>query len=284
MTINSKGQCKHGEFDLSKGCPQCIAERRDDNGLLGDLAQSLANKTGKPIAVEPAGIHAEPEVTEKEERIPVEQRALVKVDPLADMVIGSLVIEAEKILAYAKDRQVTTLDEAKIANNDLTIISGIKKRMEEKRKEYLAPINTIKDQLSQTFNEIMGPILEAGEITKRKMLDFDREQKRIQAEQEEINRKRIEAAEAEMRLKGELTESVNLVEVTEVSKNVSTDMGTSTVRANWKWRVINPLAIPREYLIEDGVMLTSIAKKHHDAKQVPGIEFYNEPIISNRAR
>lgn len=41
-------------FDISQ------TEPIEDNSLLSGLAQSIANKTGKAIAIEPAGIHAEP--------------------------------------------------------------------------------------------------------------------------------------------------------------------------------------------------------------------------------
>jgi len=117
------------------------------------------------------------------------------------------------------------------------------------------------------------------------MLFFNMEQARIRQEQEDINRKRQEAAEAEMRLKGELTESVNLVEVVpEAPKIVSTGMGSTGMRDNWKYRVVNFAELSDEYKIEDSVMLNSIAKGHHDKKPVKGIVFYNEPIIAVRAK
>ena len=103
--------------------------------------------------------------------------------------------------------------------------------------------------------------------------------------QEEINRKRREAAEEEMRLKGELSESVGLVEVlTEAPKVVYSDMGTAGQRDNWKYEIIDLNAIPREYMMPDTSMLNTTAKTHHDKKPVPGVRFYNEPILAIRAK
>jgi hypothetical protein len=116
------------------------------------------------------------------------------------------------------------------------------------------------------------------------MLDFTREQDRIRSEQEEINRKRQEAAEAEMKLNGELSESVNLVEVSpEAPKTVATDLGTAGQRDNWKWEVVDFALLPDEYKVVDSSLLTAVAKKHHDQKPIPGVRFFNEPIIAVRA-
>ena len=45
MEYKETGTCKHGEFPLIKGCPQCIAERR----ITGSLSQSTPGKVEKKI-------------------------------------------------------------------------------------------------------------------------------------------------------------------------------------------------------------------------------------------
>jgi len=44
-----KGHCKHGEFILTEGCPQCIAERRADKG-------ALVSNTPAPVPSEEAEV------------------------------------------------------------------------------------------------------------------------------------------------------------------------------------------------------------------------------------
>jgi len=193
--------------------------------------------------------------------------------------------EAQKLQDYAESRVIATTDDLKLANDDLSIISKLKKSMEAKKKEYLEPLRVEADAIRDTYNFLMSPVLKADQITRELILDFAKEQSRIRAEEEEINRKRLEAAEQEMALKGELSEPVNLVPVSaEAPTTTRTDMGTTGMVDCWKWEITDPLAVPREYLMVDTAMLTAIAKRHHDQKQVSGVRFYNEPIIAVRAR
>ena len=305
METKKTGKCKHGEFILIEGCPDCMDKRTQDERHYGEVPRyglaGAAQEAGAEVTVvtmvDTAKLASARErapriVAETDQflrgiepdRIPADQRALVRVNPLSDEVVIALYMEAAKILSYAKDRQVTTLEQSKTATDDLSIISGIKKRMEACRKEYLSPVNAIKDEMSQAFKTIMEPVLEADTITRGKLVAYNMELRRIQAEQENINRKRMEAAEAEMKLKGEITESVNLTQVNEAPKRVQTDMGTAGMRDNWKYEVFDFAALPDEFKVADGALLTAISRKHHDQKQVAGVLFYNAPVIAVRAR
>ena len=110
------------------------------------------------------------------------------------------------------------------------------------------------------------------------------EQKRIQQEQERINQQRREAAEAEMKLTGELSESLIEIAVTEAPKRVLSDLGSSGLVDHWKYEVIDFALLSDEYKVEDSSMLNAVAKKHHDQKIVPGVRFYNEPYIATRSK
>jgi len=224
------------------------------------------------------------DVATEEYFTPPEETALV-LRPGEDIEVHGYFEEAMKLLEYAEARVIATVEDNKLANDDLSAISKLKKAMDSKRKEYLEPLKVQTEAIRGTYDYLMLPILEADKITRNKMLAFNQAQEWKRREQEEINRKRMEAAEAEMKLKGELSEPVNLVEVSpETPTTIRTDIGTSGQRDNWKYEVIDILAIPREYLVVDSAMLNAIAKKHHDQKPVPGVRFYNEPIISVRAK
>ena len=89
----------------------------------------------------------------------------------------------------------------------------------------------------------------------------------------------------EAALSGKAEEPVEMVEVVpEVAKTTRTEVATAGERDNWKWRIVDQSIIPREYMVVDNAQLTAIAKRHHDQKTIPGIEFYNEPTMSTRAR
>ena len=84
-----------------------------------------------------------------------------------------------------------------------------------------------------------------------------------------------------MKLTGELTKSVNLVEVLPpVPTRTQTDMGTAGMRDNWKWEEIDKNLIPREYLMVNAGMLTPIVKASKGRVVIPGIRIFNQPIIA----
>ena len=211
--------------------------------------------------------------------------ALLLIKPEADAEVMPLYKEALSLLKYAELRVISTADDIKPATDDLAIISKAKKAIEGKRREYVKPLQEQVKIINDAFKVLTQPIEQADQITRGKILAFQAEQTRIRQEQEEINRKRLEAAEAEKRLKGELSESVNLVEViSEAPKRVSTEMGTIGQRDNWKWEVIDFAQLPDEYKVVDSALLTATVKKHHDEKQIPGVRIYNEPIIAVRTK
>jgi hypothetical protein len=51
-------------------------------------------------------------------------------------------------------------------------------------------------------------------------------------------------------------------------------------RRSWKWRLVKPELVPREFLVVDTVRLNKYATAMRESAQVPGVEFYpvDEPI------
>ena len=60
---------------------------------------------------------------------------LIKNNPREDLAIMALYDEANKLLEYANNRVIATLDDTKAATNDLSLIAKLKKAMEAKRGE-----------------------------------------------------------------------------------------------------------------------------------------------------
>ncbi|MBA7627680.1 hypothetical protein ES703_35147 [subsurface metagenome] len=291
----TKGHCKHGEFIIRDGCPQCIAERRQaevkgtptpDAACEEYFTPPEAEPPDETCATEEELRQMEREATAKATAEPAaEGVTALALRPGEDLEAHGYFEEALKLLKYAEGRVIATVEDNKAANDDLSLISKLKKAMENKRRSLLDPLKAEAEAIRETYSTLMDPVFRADKITRDKMLAYDAKQRQIRAEQEEINRKRREAAEAEMRLKGELSESVNLVEVApEPAKSVSTEMGTTGMTDHWKWEVVDFALLPDEYKVVDSSLLTAVAKKHHDQKPVPGVRFYNEPIIAVRAR
>ena len=213
------------------------------------------------------------------------ETAIIKINPSKDETVISLLNEATKILAWANQRTIATAEDVKIATEDLSLIANLKKAVAEKRVEYLEPLKVHEKIINDAFKLLSEPLQMADRITRDKVLAYNNEIERQRQEAERINQLRMEAARAEMELKGELTESVDLVEVTKgTPKRVSTELGNAELRNNWKWEVIDLKLVPDEYKMINAGMVTPIVKASKGKITIPGIRIYNEPILAIKTR
>jgi len=204
--------------------------------------------------------------------------------PSRDSAVLALVVEANRFLQYAGERVVNDVISEKKAGEDLILIRTTRKAIEAKRKEYLDPVNTLAADIREFFKQLTDPIELADKMTSGQILSYGVEVTRQREEAERIERAAYQLAREQEALTGEHT--VSLAEVTKPEpekKRVRSDVGVTSKVDQWKWKVIDPDAIPREYLIPDEAMLNSIAKKHHDKKLVPGVLFFNEPHLATRS-
>jgi GTPase SAR1 family protein len=213
----------------------------------------------------------------------MEQNTLIKVNPQADVEVMNFYAEALKLLDYANARVIATAEDTKLAINDLSIIAKLKKAMEGKRKDYLLLSLPVKE-INEAYKNLMLPIEQADKVTRDKVSAYMQEQARIRAEQEEINRLRLEAAQKEAALhwNGEISEPVNLVEVIDVQKKVNTDMGSIGTMKIWKWVIEDITKVPVEYLMVDGARLTRVIKA--GVREIPGIHIFSEDTLIVKAK
>ncbi len=204
--------------------------------------------------------------------------ALIKISPEADVEVKSFYAEALKLQLYAETRVITTIEDLLPASDDLLLIRRLKRTMEDKRKEYVKPLQDHVKTINDAFKTLMEPIEIADEVTEEKILAFTLKQKLIREEQEKINALRLEAAKKEMELKGELTESVNLVEVIpEAPKRVHTDIGTVGTMTTWKFEVIDFHILPDEYKLVDAAKLGKVVRA--GLRSIPGVRIYSEDSL-----
>ncbi len=195
----------------------------------------------------------------------------------------ALYTEALKALRYAEARVIATVEDLKPAGDDLILIRNFKKAMEEKRKGYLQPFQEHVKEVNEAYKRLMEPIEAADKITGDKILAFNAEQTRIRAEQERINNLRMEAAKAEMRLKGEITESIDLVEVIpEVSKRIVTELGSSITTKVWKFEVTDFSLLPDRFKIENATLIGKVVRAGE--REIPGVKIWSEDILRITAR
>lgn len=224
-----------------------------------------------------------PKLGDREPNPPLESEIAFR--PGEDMVSRGHYWEALRVLTIAELRVITTANDNYLANLDLNLITKLRKAMEAKKKELLAPHKQSVKDITDTFAFLMTPIMQADAHIRQQMLAWNAELKRLEREQEAINQLRIEAARKEAAInQGAISEPLELIDVKPVAPNTKTDLGTTTTVDCWKFEIVDLALLPREYMVPDTSMLNTTAKSHHDKKVVAGVRFYNEPIIQVRPR
>ena len=161
------------------------------------------------------------------------------------------------------------------------------------RKSLTKPLDESKKKIMEFFAKPLGFLEKAEALINSAMVGWNREMERIrQAEEErirQIQRQEIErlaklAAAAEALNDKEKQEffqaraaTVQAV-VPVVEKKVEKVAGL-TMAVNWKFRIVDPNKIPREYLIPDEVKLGQIARATKGSVKIEGVEFYSEESI-----
>lgn len=249
-----KVKCKHGEFDPMMGCPKCIAENQ------------LGEDAGAEVKV-------------------VDLFSTSPISPNQDITVISLSDQANKYLIYAEGREIFTNNDVKEATQELSFISNTKKAIKAKRQEYVGPLNAQVKEINAFFETLTDPIGEADKITRRKVLDYNDEIERQIQEALRIEEEKLRLAREETALKGEHTVDLTPVEAPAPTPDrVRTEAGMTSKTGTWKYTVSDFGLLPDEYKVPDTAMLNSIAKKHHDGKQIPGVIFYFEPGLQVRSK
>ena len=208
---------------------------------------------------------------------PTPGTALIHIDPVVDEKVRALGLEVIAIVQQAESRVVLSDADEHDAAGEIALITGLKKAFEEKRKEYTAPLNGYLKDINATFKEYTDPLDRADKMTKGKVLAYRAERGRQRQEEERINRLREEAARAEMQLKGELTEPVNLVEVSPPPpahyRTIAGDLGKTLT---WKFEVVDFALLPDDYKLPD---LVKIRKVVIAGATIPGVRAWQEESL-----
>lgn len=209
--------------------------------------------------------------------------ALVKVKPEADEAVIALHEQSLKLEQYATALVITNDGDIKSATNDLSIISGLKKAIEEKRKEYTQPINDHLKAVNEAFKAFTEPLTQADKITRTKILDYRAEQERQRQEAEDIARTERELAERKAALTGEPVVVPEVVEAAPAAPDrYRTEMGTLGKMTIRKWEVVDLSLVPDEYKVVDAAKIGKVVRA--GIPSIPGIRIWEEPTLRVTAR
>lgn len=250
----TRGHCKHGEFDLREGCPDCIQEERERREMEAE---------GETVALETAAAET-----------------AVALRPGEDLEAHGYFEEAQKLLEYATALVITSDEIVKGATNDLSIIATLKKAMDTKRKSLLEPLKAQMDTIRDTYNYLMAPVLDADKITREKILAYRQEQERKRQEAEDIARQEREVAERKAALTGEPVVVPEAVEGPAAAPDhYRAEMGTLGKSLLHKWEVLDFALVPDDYKKIDAGAVTNVVKASKGKIVIPGIRVWSEESL-----
>lgn len=266
-------QCAEGRHEL------CLGDLPGDDWTKPSKCECECHKEPEPV---PAAEVAAPTETKPPALVVIETQVGLPANELFQ-----LYQEAASLLRVAKKRVIATNEDLKPATDDLAIIAVCKKAMFARKTELVEPFKTRLDTINQAFADLMFPVLEADRLTRGQVTIFDNEQRRKAAEAQRIEDEKLRLAKEEAALTGtgEHTQELGTaVAPPPVPEHTRTDLGTLGGRTNWKARVVDFALLPDEYKLPNEPLLNNFARSTKGTRPIPGVEFYDDRVVTMRTR
>ena len=217
--------------------------------------------------------------------------------------------QASSAIVEANTLQVSNAAEANTAADLLKAISSTKKSIEDKRKEYTAPLVAAQKSINADFKKMTEPFEQAEKIVKSKIATFhDAEQKRLAEErrkeaeaaaekarkeaeeaakeraaqaQDEDEKKRIESqAEQEAQAAAEAAALATEEAAKKAEPKMEGNRGKAVASKVWTFEITDEAKIPREFCVVHEPAIRAAIKD--GAREIAGVRIYQETRISSR--
>lgn len=199
--------------------------------------------------------------------------------------------ELQLAVTETAETEITISDAAtrEIACNFLKAVKARIKQVTEFWSEPKKKAADAHKAICEQEKKFLQPLRDAEAKVKEKIGVFDlAERKRLQEEEE----RRRQDAMAAMSLAVEAEKSGNTAAAREAiaiaamesaQVEVVPKSAGVTTRYEWRARVVDPILIPRMFLMVDEKALQAYAKSTKGKSVVPGVEFYEVPIVGAKA-
>jgi len=215
-------------------------------------------------------------MTEQSQDMALVDTALVRIAPNADAAVREFYEKALKLRTFAESLSVQSADDTKMATDTLSTIAQVKKGLEEKRKEFVAPLNGFVKEINEAFKELAKPIDEADRMVRDRVAAYLKAQDDRRKEEARVNALKLEAAEAEARLKGEPVKPVPILHSPAPQRTV-TSSGAVGGRKTWKWALEDLSQVPKEYLMLNETLVGKVVGA--GIRAIPGIRIYEDLVV-----
>lgn len=189
---------------------------------------------------------------------------------------GQIVKDASRVKAQVLDHIDPVVETAHRAHKAATTLRA-------KLLEFEAPVKALNQRLGSYLTEERRKADEARREAERKARE---ESERIQREREEAALAKAAALESEGK---HISATLALHEADRPAPLIvaapvpeAPKVSGIHLRDNWKWRVVDESAVPREYLVLNETLVNAQVRALKEKTKIAGIEVYNEPISVNR--
>lgn len=203
------------------------------------------------------------------------------------------------VVSAASELIVRTAENYTAASDFLKSIKAAQKKV----TDFFAPIKSATHSAwkKTTAGEatLLTPLTDAESTVKRKMIDYANaeealriaEQKRLQAEADEVarrERERLEKAAARLKTPEKAAEKMEaaamiVAPVVEVASARPVVAGQS-IRKVWRARVIDAELIPRQWMTVNEKALEAFVRATGGSVPVAGVEWYQESVMSSSSK
>lgn len=210
----------------------------------------------------------------------------------SDAAVVAVESEAHKITAFAQSLVIQTNEGYSQAADTLKAIKGLLRQIEDARVRVTRPLNEALRAVNAQAKEASAPLLTSESRIKRAMVTYSTEQERIRREEqrkaEEAARKEREKLEAQARkaeAAGRVERAMELEQraatvVAPVIQREPPKVSGVAMRSIWRFEVVDPAAVPREYLVVDEKRIGAVVRAMKGDTQIPGVRVWEEKSLA----
>ena len=172
------------------------------------------------------------------------------------------------LVKASQDYKLATVQDVDNASAILKELRDTERTIEEKRQEFVKPLNQSLKAINETFRRIAQPLVNARLVLSRRVLDW-----------KIIETRRIEAEEARRRKIQEAHEKAgHQVSAPVVIERLENKIGNTQTRKVWKFKVVDFSQVPDTFKVLNQVAINEMIRQ--GIRQIKGLEIYQEEQLS----
>ena len=182
---------------------------------------------------------------------------------------------------------ITTQDQAAFVDQFCVNLKALEKEVDVAYDEHIEAAHKAHKSLVAKKKVYAEPIMEARRIAKGKLIAWSNAQAVISAQEAEIARAKAKkdaedealsrAARAAEFGDDKTADAIMSAPIVVEPVKVAAPVKTATMMmTRWKFKVVNPLLVPREYLMVDETKIGGVIRATKGSITIPGVEAFSE--------